>query len=388
MEPIKYIDGIQENGIIYDFKKIIKEFKKLNVPKTVYDVTKLPLSAAKYFTLLSERSTGKTTNILLLGMIFHKMYGTKIQYIRKSENMIMNATINELFKTIREYDYIEKITEGRWNSLFYYARKWTYCNIDDDGKIVEKDSDHFMYCLSVDKRDYYKSSYNAPTGDFIVYDEFISERYHLNEFVHVEDLIKTIVRDRRSPLIFFLANTIDKHSEYFSEMEIYDDIQVMEVGTRDIITTEKGTKIYVELIQDAKEQSKKKALNELFFGFKNPMISSITGEGWAISSYPHIERNYRSIYHGIYIEYHGKLLELELVEYEDVGFYLNVHRATATYDDSIIYSNAERKDGRYRFHLGDGAPIDRFIDYCIINHRIRFQNNSCGTIFFNHCNHK
>lgn len=388
MEAVKYYDDTMENGMIYDFNKVLKEFKKLNVPKTVYDVTKLPLARAKYFTLLSERSTGKTTNILLLGMEFHKLWNTKIIYVRKHENMIFNATLNELFKTIREYDYISKLTEGRWNSLYYYARKWYYCNVDEEGKITEKDTDFFMYCLAINRRDDYKSSFNCPTGDFVVYDEFISDRYHLNEFVHFCDLFKTVARDRKSPLIFMLANTIDKHSEYFSEMEIYDDIQTMEVGESELITTEKGTRIYVELIQDAKEKKKKNLINSLFFGFKNPMISSITGEGWAISNYPHIERNYKSIYHGIYIDYHSKLLELEIVEYDDVGYYINVHRATATYDDSIIYSNAERKDGRYRFHLGDGAPIDNFINYCIINHRIRFQNNSCGTIFFNHCNSK
>lgn len=388
MEQIRFYDDIPEKGMIIDWGKVMKEFRKLKIPSDVYNPTKLPITKAKYFNLLSARSTGKTTNILLLGMVCHKLYGTIIQYIRKTEAMLYNQVIGELFKTIKKYDYVTKLTEGRWNSVYYYSRKWYYCNIDADGKIYEKDSEHFMYCLAVNRRDDYKSTYNAPTGDFIIYDEYISERYTLNEFVHVEDLIKTIIRDRITPVIFFLANTIDKHSEYFAEMEIYEDVQTMELGQHEIITSSRGTKVYVELIQDAKEANRKKELNSLFFGFGNPMLSSITGDGWAISSFPHIESGYTTLMHGVYIDYHGRLLELEFVEYpEGMGMYINVHRASQTYPDSVIYCNEERKDYRYRFHMGTGSRLDKLIDWCIINHRIRFHDNSCGTIFFNHCNH-
>lgn len=388
---VRYIDNIKENGIEYNIDSIIKEFKKLKVPKSVYDVTKLPIKHATYFTLLSERSTGKTTNILLLGMVANWITDgmCKIAYIRKTENMILNQTIDQLFKTIREYGYIEKVTHGKWNSIFYYSRKWYYCLTDEDGKIIEKSPEPFMYCMAINKRDDYKSSFTGWGYDFIIYDEFIDDRYKLNEFVHFCDLLKTIIRSRKGIIgIFMLANTIDKHSEYFSEMEIYEDIQLIEIGKHEIITTQKGTKIYVELIKDAKDEKEKKMLNSMFFGFKNPQISSITGDDWAFSDYPHIESGYKTIQHGIYIDYHDKLLELEIVEYDDVGIYINVHRASKTYDDSIIYCNAERKDNRYRFHMGEGDRLDKFIHFCIINHRIRFHDNSCGTIFFNHCNTK
>ena len=385
---IEYINGDKNAGVKYDWKKIIKEYNKLGCPSTVYNPTKLPLPKAAYFQLLSERSTGKTTNILLFGMVMHKLYGTIIQYIRVSESMIMNKTIGELFKTIREFHYVEKITDGEYNDVVYRARKWHYCKVDDSGEVTAISPTHFMYCLSVDKNEMYKSSYNAPLGDWIIFDEFIGKIYRMNEFVYLMDLLKTIIRDRQSAKIIMLANTIDKHSEYFNEFEVYDDVQLLEVGNSEIFTTEKGTNIYIELIADKKENIKKKIINALYFGFRNPKINSITGGGWSTNNYPHIEKRFKKIIGGIFIDYHERLLAIDIVHYDDKGYYLHVHKATRAYDDSVIYTLKEPKDKRYRYYMGMGDGLDRLIVRMVKNHRIMFQNNACGTMFFNHFNQK
>ena len=79
---MKYIDDNKELGILYDWKKIYRLYKKLGCPDNVYNPTTLPINQAKYFMLLSERKTGKTTNLLLLGMCANQEYGTVIHYIR------------------------------------------------------------------------------------------------------------------------------------------------------------------------------------------------------------------------------------------------------------------------------------------------------------------
>ena len=76
---MKYINDNPEFGIQYDWKKIRKEFDKLQIPADVYDPTTAPLEKAKYFVETSERNIGKTTNWLLLGMVMNSMYGTIIQ---------------------------------------------------------------------------------------------------------------------------------------------------------------------------------------------------------------------------------------------------------------------------------------------------------------------
>ena len=91
---------------------------------------------------------------------------------------------------------------------------------------------------------------------------------------------------------------------------------------------------------------------------------------------------------GIYIEYHNRLLALDIVNYENIGVCINCHKASRTYEDSIIYSLAEPKDKRYRYYMGNGDNLDKFIVTLIQNHRIKFQNNTCGTMFYNHFNMK
>lgn len=387
-QKIKYIDNDINKGIIVDWKHIFKLYKKLNCPKDVYNPCTLPIGKAKYSVLLSERKTGKTTNLLLLGMLLYLEYGIVTQYIRATENMVQRRNTAELFTTIIKFGYIEKMTNGQYNNVYYFARKWYFCKTDESGEVLEQDPNHFMFCLAVELNETYKSSYNCPTGDFILYDEFIRKTYRMNEFVDFIDLLSTIIRDRLTANIVLIANTIDRHSEYFNELEIYDDIQLIEVGQREIIETELGTKIYVELIADLHDKKEKSIYNTLYFGFKNPKINAVRGGEWAVNNYPHIQKGFETIQRGIYIEYHGRLLALDIVKYEDVGVYINVHTAYRTYDDSIIYTLQEPKDKRYRYYMGTGTKLDRFIVKMVKAHKIRFQNNACGTMFFNHFNQK
>lgn len=388
MDKIKYFEDDVNKGIIVDWKRIKKEYAKLGCPEDVYNASLIPYSNISYVMGLSERSIGKTTSFLLLGMLLNRDYGITIQYIRSRETMIQNMQIKDLFKTVRKFHYIEKITNDKYNDVMYKSRRWYYINVDNDGNVIEQAPEHFMMCLSIDKSEVYKSSYNAPVGDFIIFDEFIGKFYPMNEFIYFMDLVKTIIRARISPKIIMLANTIDKHSEYYSEFEIYEQIQMLQYGEKEIITTDLGTKIYVEFIENTKKLEEKRFFNNLFFGFKNPRLASITGGGWATNEYPHIIEGFKTIHRGLYVESHGKLLALDIVLYDDIGICINCHKATRTYEDSIIYSLDEPKDKRYRYYLGQGDRIDRFLVKMVQMHHIRFQNNACGTIFYNFYNMK
>ena len=385
---MKYILNKEEYGIEYDWKKIRKEYRKLDCPDDVYDPTVAPLETAKYFMENSERNVGKTTNWLLLGMVMHEMYGTIIQYIRQTENMIVPKQLKNLFDTILTYDYVSKVTNGRWNSVIYHARRYYYCNVDEEsGSIVEKATDHFMFCASIDKAMDLKSSYNAPYGDLIIWDECIGKVYYPNEFVSFCDLVKTIIRGRRSPIIVLLANTINPHSMLYNELEIYDEVQLMHVGEHKLIETSKGTKIYVEWIGVKQEKKlKNNIINQLFFGFKNPLLGSITGDDWAIKPYQHIpelpqndEKAYANIVsRRLYLYYNNKYVRLDIVNHYELGLCIYAHWATKTYSDSVILTTVDRFDSRYYYKLGPG-DLRKFIERCFSENRIYYATNDIGS---------
>ena len=378
---MKYINNDIQCGIEYDWRKVKEEFRKLNIPKDVYSPMHLPFDKAKYNVLLSERSRGKTTNILLLGMCMHKLYGTTIEYIRKKEDQITKKITINLFTTILEYDYIEKLTDGKYNSIWYNARRWYYCLVDEDGNVIDKAPTHFMSMLSIDRNETYKSGYNAPRGDFIVYDEFISKYYYADEFLYFTDLLKTIIRDRLSPIIFMLSNMIDKNSEYLDELMISDQVMLMSVGDSSLITTKKGTNIYVELLEMSKKTitPRRQLSNKLYFGFDNPKLINITGGDWVVENYPHIPKKieYDSVINNIFMKFSSNFIRLEVVTYNDQFFVFCTKFTSVIYDDSIILTLEPPDKSNEIYGLGRGK-VFKFIWSLYDDKRFRYQSNTIG----------
>lgn len=349
----------------WNWKDIKKEWNKLKMPKDVaYDLFHIPMEYNKrcgYYMLLSKRGVGKTTSVMLLGLILFKLYGVQIQYIRQTEDMLKPKFAQELMSTILSCGYIKTLTEGRWNYAYYYANKWVFANIDGDGHIVEKTSLHFCYTLSIDQSFTYKSNYNAPNGNFTVFDEFIGKRYTQNEFVYYLDILSTIIRKRSGVINFMLSNNIDEFSEYFEEFEIYDQIREMKAGECDIAETPGGTRIYVEKINIHDKNAAR--LNAEYFGFKNPRLYAITGAGeWNVALCKHydLDDEVELIDRTHYIKMGYNLVNLELCRSGKYGYICRVHKATRIHDDSIVYTMDMIEDKRYRQGKGH-SRVDAFI---------------------------
>lgn len=355
---VKYIDGDPQKGIAYDWKRIRREYKKLGIPAQYFYPLRADFSRCGYYQALSDRARGKTTNTIILGILMHEMYGTITHYIRTDKETIAPKNMKALLDTIIQNGYIQKITKDRWNSAFYYGKRWYFCNVDDEGNIIEKAPSHFMVCFSLDDSDRIKSSYNAPTGDIILYDEFISLRgYGYTDFIRFADMISTIFRKRQCGVIFMLSNTIDRNSPWFDEFCIRDIINIMQQGESRYIETDDGTCIFLE-IMPADDTPQRITVNRRFFGFLNPKLSAITGRGvWAVEHYPHIvrfeseEEQPQILYNKLFIRQSGKLVKLQLVR-NKIGLCVYVIPATRTYKDSIILVNTDIQEKNEVFGFG------------------------------------
>lgn len=364
----------------WDWKLIKREWNKLKMPKDIaYDIFHIPLQYEKrcgYYMLISKRGVGKTTSVVLLGLILYKLYGVKIQYIRETKDMLAPKFAQEMMATILSCGYIEKLTEGRWNSAYYYGSRWVFCKVDEDGKIVEKTANHFMYTLSIDQSFTYKSNYNAPDGDITIFDEFIGKRYTPNSFIYYLDILSTIIRKRSGVLNFMLSNAIDEYSEYFDEFEINERIRTMKKGDCDICVSPGGTRIYVELIDHHDKNAAR--LNREYFGFSNPRLYAITGSGeWNVPICKHydLEDDLELIDRTHYIKMGLNLVNLELHRSEKYGLIVRVHKATRFYEDSIIYTMDMIDDARYRRGTGR-SKVDSLIWGLLKSGKWHFATNS------------
>lgn len=385
LTDIKYIEDKEELGILYDWGLIFKEYKKLKIPKGYYNPCYTPIEKVKYIIELSERSTGKTTNWLIIGMFMNALYGTIIQYIRQNEDMVSPSHAVELVKVLTSYNngyYIRYITNGEYNSIYYHWKRFYYCHIDEDGRRDKTATEPFIQVLTIDRNLDYKSTYNAPKGDLIIYDEFIGKYYPNNEAVDFLDLHKTIRRDRLSPITVMLANTISVTSPYFREFEVSKEVRKLKKGESTIVTTEKGTRLYIEIL-GLKQNRVKDLGNRLFYGFNNPKLASITGEGvFAFEAVPHIRKDDtdKLITRHIYIESASyDLFNIEIVNTEKYGLCVHCHPATKTYEDSIILTANEVLDRRYRYGLGFGN-LCKLIYKLYIRNLWFYDSNETGSI--------
>ena len=378
---IKYIDNNKEHGIKYDFNMIRKELSKLHCPKSVYNpFNSHVIKSGKWCLDLSERSTGKSTNWILLGMCMNKLYGTQIIYIRETVDMIRPAHSKQLFQTILEWDYISKVTDGAYNSVKYQSRAWYYYNTEKDVVADEP----FMLALSLDENILNKSSFNAPRGDLIIFDEFIRRHNYANQFVDLCDTLKTI--------IVLLANTIDRHSFWFKELGIYQEIQKMEIDTANEYTNGGGTLISIALMGKKANQmpEHRKEHNRKFFGFLNPKLNSITGGDWAMRVYPHPPKALeddipKKINNKRYIRHNNYLLNLELYRSNELGMYCICHKANQTYDDSIIYTLEDIAAKNERYKWGD-HQIDKLLYKLLKGNKWYYATNMEGSLMDNYIN--
>lgn len=381
---IKYIDNNKNHGIKYDFKLIEKEVKKLGlIPDGMYNPFNVhELASGRYFADFSERSIGKTTAWLLIGMCMRRLYENKPQiiYIRQIVDMILPKNASQLFATILAHDYVSKITDGKYNSIRYRSRGHYYYNTET----MELDDEPFMVSIGCDEWADKKSSFNAPYGDIIIFDEAIGKQSYQDEFVHFMDLIKTTVRERDSAFVVILANTINKNAQLFLELEIFDTIQNIKVGERRLITTKGGTIIDLALIGSKLEDmpSHRREHNRKFFAFNNPKLNAIRGGEWAGKVYPHVPKltEVSVISRNRYIRHNGALLNLELLFAKELGLFVKVHLSRELKEDSIVYSLDNTIDDSRTFYKWAKTPLDDKLKELLADNKWYYATNTEGAL--------
>lgn len=368
-----------------DWQKIRKEYKKLKCPKDVWNPLTLPLGECGYYIVLSDRSRGKTTNALLLGMIMNKIDGSKIEYVRQRREQIMPKFILSLFSTITQYGYVEKITNGEYNTIRNKSRRGYYAHVNENGEMDKISTEPFIHFAGIDECMDLKSTYNSPDSNIIIFDEFISKIYYRDECVDFLDMVSTYFRMRTNGIIMMLANTIDKNSPYFDELSLRDTIDKIHMGENEIVTTSMGTRMYLEILGSVANNQKQR-VNKWFFGFKNPKLASITGaESWALPEFQHIPKNSKTeiIRRGIFIFHAGKYVALDVVLNNKIGYCIYVHPATIIHEDSIIYTSGNIPDTRYKYRFGDMTydKLSKLIWGKMYNRNLFFfSDNSTGAL--------
>ena len=388
----RYIKNDKKFGLKIEWSRIFDMIEKENlIPHERY-FKRLNFVSTAWNILMSGRSVGKTTTFLLLSLILYREYGIKTMYLRENNEMTRQKSLESLFDTIEVLGLVSKIFNDRWNAVRLRAGKW-YLQKLDDGELKEESEDYFMRNLSLDRTAIYKSSLVEPFGDLIIFDEFISKYYMRGDFGDLLDLIKTIKRDRLSTVVVMLANTTEVTSEYFDELQIREYVEKMKVGESRTVTTEQGTNIYIEFIENKRDKEEKKEEKEKFFGFKNAKVKAIDGTDWVFNEYPHyvINRTRANtmtineiIQRGFFVKTLSKYYAIDIAR-SDFGICAIVHNSNAP-DDRLtnrVYTLDFLSNQKEIYALGV-TPFDRWFWNLYFNGKFLYANNACGNAIENY----
>lgn len=366
-ENISYIGDSPIRGKIINWEKIHEYFKLLNVPKQYYQVD-LPLDIANLFVVFSERDAGKTTNVLIHSLIAYVSYGVKTEWIRCKSEHIKPTNIGSMFDTIKNFNYIEIITNGKYKDIFYYRKEMFLCNREDGEKGRPKDCDDvpFIRFNSIDDMESIKSNYTSPNGDLIILDEFQAQNHAPNEFNNFFHIISTIKRERESVKIIMLGNTITPYNYYFREMDITKYIVEMKPHDKKLIRTSKGMNVFLEWFEKFSENDKytehQRQVDIQYFGFDG--LNSIIGGAWDIKQYPHITKELdksKIVLDEMYIIFGLFTLNLKLCYDKDFGNFVFVRpcaRKYAEQTEKIVF--VDRFPNKKNEIYGCGYHISKF----------------------------
>jgi hypothetical protein len=361
--------------------------KETNKKETIkfYSLANILNKKADYNIIFGERSNGKTYATLAYGIKRYLQTGEQMAYIRRWREDLRGKRAENLFTNHVANGYIEEITKGEFNAVFYIGGKWYLAKYDPEKKKYVPQTTPFCYGFCLSEQEHEKSS-SYPNVTTIVFDEFLTRRYYLpDEFMLYMNLLSTIIRQRDNVKVFMLGNTINKFCPYFTEMGL-KQVTNMEQGTIDIYKFgQHGAVVAVEYCSTIVKQ---KASNK-YFCFDNQNLEMITGGKWEMAAYPHLPTKYKpnDVLFVYYIVFNEYILQGNIIQHGGENF-TYIHMKTTPIKDpenSLIYSLTMNGKPNYKRKLISSATyLESQVARYFATDKVFYQNNEVGEIVRNY----
>ena len=118
-----------------------------------YSLNNIKKKNATYNVIFGERSNGKTYAVLKEALKLFKDEGKQFAYVRRWQTDIRGRRSQAIFSALEANGEIEKIFNGQYTGVYYYAGRFYLCTYDDNGKngYVKMDQ---MYYFKKDNLEY------------------------------------------------------------------------------------------------------------------------------------------------------------------------------------------------------------------------------------------
>lgn len=353
-----------------------------------YRLKKILGKKAQYNMIFGERSNGKTYAVLEYAIDRYAKYHEQTAIIRRWQDDLKGKRGASLFDGHIETGAVERLTNGAWNSVYYYSGRWWLQFKDpDDPKNVIRDEDPFAFGFSISSMEHDKSS-SFPNVTTVLFDEFLTRRAYLpDEFVLFMNCLSTIIRHRNNVKIFMCGNTVNQYCPYFSEMGL-THVKQMKPGDIDLYTYgSSDLRVAVEYCATAAGQGGK--ASDTYFAFDNPKLEMIKTGVWELDIYPHCPIKYTplNVDFTFFILFNDEMLQCECVNVEESTF-IYIHKKTTDLknpDGDLIYSpDYDPRPNWRRSILRPVSKIEKKIHALFSNDKIFYQDNEVGDLVRNY----
>lgn len=357
-----------------------------------YSVDDLMALNTTYAISIGERSRGKTYSALCWGikMVVNSEYKDAFCYVRRWDVDLRGKRGKSLFNALETNGEIERLTNGKWKYVHFYAGMWYFCKLDEKGNIIKSETP-FCYGFSLNNMEHDKGSSYLDVK-FIIFDEFISRMQYLgDEWGAFLNVISTVVRYRNDVRILMLGNTVSMENPYFHELGIYYKAKQMKPGETILFgPSEQGMTIALEFTDNNKHGKP----SDIYFDFKSASADMITGGAWEVGRYPRLPSWFKilpkDIVFSYFIIFYDEIIQADIV-CKDNSLITYMHRKTTPIkdeDNDLIFSTEQ--DPRYNWRCDIMRPFDNVgkrIKDMFVSSDIYYQSNEVGEIVMNYLNY-
>lgn len=357
-----------------------------------YSLKNILSKNAQYNIIFGERSNGKSYAVLKYGIETYAKTGEQMAIVRRWREDFRGKRGQALFSPLVENGVISRVTNGKYDNIYYYAGKWYFSKFDEELNKNITDENPFAWGFALTEMEHDKST-SYPKITTILFDEFLTRSAYLpDEFVLFMNVVSTIVRYRDNVKIFMLGNTVNQYCPYFNEMGL-KHISKMEKGDIDVYSY--GDSKLRVAVEYADSPNKGKP-SDIYFAFNADgksaaKLDMITGGVWEMALYPHCPVKYKpkEILFTYFIQFDGNLLQCEIVQHEQMIFTF-IHRKTTPLKN-------EEKDFLYTTEYSPQPNISRRLTrplnniekriwYFFSKEKVFYQDNEVGEIVRNYIN--
>lgn len=356
--------------------------------KEFYDITPIDNTNAVYRMIIGQRSNGKTYSVCKHIIENYINKGERAAYIRRWDEDIQPKNISSLFAP--HYDLIKELTNDEYNFVFYRAKEFHFCYINEEGEMVRKDPTAFCISASINTAEHTKGQDRGEV-QLILFDEFATRSGYLqNEFVLFCNLLSSLIRNRDNTIIYMLANTVNRYCPYFSEMGL-KDVNQMPQGQISVYTYNNANlTVAVEYCDPVRATEK---VASKYFAFDNPQLEMITTGAWELMFYPRPPYKIyeEDILAKFYIQFGEQLLCGEIIHpvnkknCKDLFIFIHPQTKDIEIDDlTPLYSdNFSTSVCHVRFLKDQPTELHKLIAQLFIKKSVCFNSNETGEIIRN-----